>query len=203
MGFVARGIAVALVVAYPLVVFFGLRFFTPREVAIAVGIVFAIRLVAVFASPQRLDVNANIAFTAALGVPVLAALFLNDELALRLVPALVNFAMLVTFGVTLRGVPIIERFAAMVDPDLTDAKKRHCRQFTVLWCVYFFVNGLVCAALAFGPQPLWVFHTGLLSYLLMGLLFAAEFVVRRHRFRQFSNTAVDRVLERLMSGANR
>jgi len=55
----------------------------------------------------------------------------------------------------------------------------------------------VCAALAlYGDIALWTLHTGLLSYGFIGLLLAAEFIVRSWRFSRNAGGIVDRVLRR-------
>jgi uncharacterized membrane protein len=58
------------------------------------------------------------------------------------------------------------------------------------------VNGLVAGVLAVtGPLSLWAVYSGLISYLLIGFVFAAEFVVRRARFQHFGSSVHDRILK--------
>jgi uncharacterized membrane protein len=52
-----------------------------------------------------------------------------------------------------------------------------------VWCAFFVANGAVAAALALsGRRELWAAYTGVVAYLLMGLLFAGEYLVRRRKF---------------------
>ena len=43
----------------------------------------------------------------------------------------------------------------------------------------------------------WALYTGLVAYVLMGILFAVEFVVRSWRFRNYQGTVLEPLFERL------
>jgi uncharacterized membrane protein len=186
-----------LVVAYPFAIFLGLRWLEPREIALAIGALLVLRVL--LGSRRSRRELRQLLWPVLLVVAVLGAtLALNEGRALLFVPAGVNAALLVAFGRTLRrGPPMIETFARLQHPDLTPEEIRHCRSFTAVWCAFFFVNAAVCAALAFyGDIALWTLHTGLLSYVFIGLLLAAEFIVRSWRFSRNEGSVVGRVLRR-------
>jgi peptidoglycan/xylan/chitin deacetylase (PgdA/CDA1 family)/uncharacterized membrane protein len=138
-------------------------------------------------------------------VAVLLALgaILDDPRYLLAYPSLVNAALFVHFAWSLRGVPIAERFARIEarDPGELDATAiRYCRRVTVVWCAFFVVNGGIATALAAAaPRGVWAAYAGGVSYVLVGLVFAAEYVVRRARFGRFGPGLVDRALARLLS----
>ena len=72
---------------------------------------------------------------------------------------------------------------------------RYCRSVTLVWCAFFVVNGAAAALLAaFAPRGWWAGYTGVVSYVLVGALFAAEYVVRKARFGRFGRGPVDRLL---------
>lgn len=101
------------------------------------------------------------------------------------VPVVINAALLVVFGATLRAgaMPMIERFARLQEPELNADQVAWCRAWTRIWCAFFVVNGATAAALAiFAPITWWTFYTGLLSYALLGALLLTEWVMRRRRF---------------------
>lgn len=100
------------------------------------------------------------------------------------VPVLVSLVLLYFFGRTLvSGPPLVETLARLQVPDLSPAQIAHCRTFTRVWCLFFAANAAVCVALALsGDLWLWTGYTGVVSYLLMGLVFAAEWLVRSWRF---------------------
>lgn len=102
--------------------------------------------------------------------------------AARLYPVFMNLVMLVAFAVTLwRGPSMIERFARSFEPDLDEAGVRYTRKVTWVWIGFFILNGAMAGwTVAHGDWTLWTLYNGLISYLLMGALFAGEFLVRRH-----------------------
>jgi uncharacterized membrane protein len=52
---------------------------------------------------------------------------------------------------------------------------------TQVWCWFFSVNGAIALATALWASPaIWTLYNGLIAYLVMGLLFAGEYVVRWH-----------------------
>ena len=70
----------------------------------------------------------------------------------------------------------------------------YCRSVTLVWCAFFVFNGSVALWLALGPDPLlWALYTGMVSYLLIGLVFSIEFSVRAWRFGRHERTVVEPV----------
>ena len=106
--------------------------------------------------------------------------------ALLYVPVLVNLALLWAFGRTLlRGPSLVETLARLQESDLSEAQVAHCRSFTGVWCAFFAANAALCLALAWrGDLWLWTVYTGVVSYLLMGVVFGVEWLVRSWRFHQ-------------------
>ncbi len=121
-----------------------------------------------------------------------------DARALLLVPVLINLGLLFAFGRTLRSGPtLVEQLARLREPDLSAAQVRHCRTTTAVWCAFFAANAAVCFGLAwFAELWLWTLYTGFISYLLMALLFGAEWLVRSWRFHHFTGAWVDPLMRR-------
>jgi len=105
-----------------------------------------------------------------------------------------------TFAATLvRPPPMIERYATLQQPDLTAGEKAHCLTWTWIWVVFFVVNAGVAEALALGAtMDAWAAYSGGIAYVLMGLLFAVEYVVRKARFDRFGGGPLDRALARVL-----
>ena len=87
----------------------------------------------------------------------------------------------VLFGLSLKfGPPLVERLARLQEPELPEHAVRYTRQVTVVWAGFFLANGLVVTALTlWAPLSWWTLYTGLIAYALMGLLFAAEWLIRQ------------------------
>lgn len=122
------------------------------------------------------------------GAAALAAFFILAALrdtggSLTLYPLLVNTAMLAVFAASLIHPPsAIERIARLQHPDLPPAGVRYTRRITQIWCGFFIANGSIIAALALlHADRAWAWYTGVISYLLMGALFAGEWLYRRIR----------------------
>ena len=103
------------------------------------------------------------------------------ELGLRAYPVLVNLAMLSVFATSLwRGMPVIERLTRLKEPDLPPAGVRYTRQVTRVWCAFFLFNASIAGWTALHADlATWTLYNGLISYVLMGLLFGGEWLVRR------------------------
>ena len=115
-------------------------------------------------------------------------------------PVAINGVLLAAFGSTLRSGsrPMIERFARLTVNDLAEAELRWCRGWTWAWTLFFVSNGAIAAALAVAaPLSWWTVYNGLIAYVLMGLMFAAEYVPRKLRFGRWGDHLLDRVLMRL------
>ncbi len=194
-----KALQVALGVGYPFLVFAGLRLLEARWVALGIAGLLLLRGLARARAPRAEDLRRLLAPALLVAAALAFTVAANDEHALLLVPVVVNLALLVAFARTLvTGPPLVETFARMQVPDLPPDEVRYCRSVTGIWCVFFLTNGAVCARLAWvGPTWLWTLYTGLVSYLLIGLLFAAEFVVRAWRFGRYAGTPVEPLFRRL------
>jgi uncharacterized membrane protein len=117
------------------------------------------------------------------------------------VPVGINLVLLMSFAATLRWPPpMIERFARLIDPDLGEAEVRWCRLWTVIWSIFFLLNGAIAAVLAaLRWIELWTLYNGLIAYLLIGTLVGIEWTMRKWRFGRFGERFYDRWLQKLKS----
>ena len=179
---VATGV---LLVLYPLVVYWGLGHFGPRYLAGLLAVLLIPRLWSL--RTQRAQLRLFLPVVVVVGSSYLLTAALNDERFLLYVPSLLSLLYGGFFALTLFNPPsIIERLARMQFAALPPAAARHCTQTTAVWCGFFVVNAGVAFTLAtWASQGSWALYTGLISYVLMGLLFAGEFVVRHTRRSEF------------------
>jgi len=203
MQTVLRVVGALFLATYPVMVYLGITNWSPRAVAVFLSLVLAPMLAIRYRTRSSEHLWAVVRVPlAVLAVLVLAALMDDRRLILAL-PVLVNAVLLLHFAGSLVGpVPVVERLARLEQPELSPSEVRYCRSVTWLWVSFFVVNGLVAGVLALtGPLSLWAVYTGLVSYLLIGLVFTGEFVVRRARFRRFGNGLHDRLLKRILPEA--
>jgi uncharacterized membrane protein len=186
-------------IAYPALIYLAVSVAQPRIVAL-VALLFIVARLA-FTSPEK-----RVGYVRALSLPVLAvasmlaaAAVWNSPTSLLLTPALVSFSLLAVFSRSLAtGQPMVEKFARLQIGDPTDAEIRYCRRVTIVWCVFFLVNGLAAAWLAVaGDLEIWALYTGFLAYLLIGILFASEFTYRHWRFRRYLGAPTDPLFRRV------
>jgi uncharacterized membrane protein len=53
--------------------------------------------------------------------------------------------------------------------------------------VFFIFNGIVAALTISASDAVWALYNGLISYIIMGILFAGEYIVRRHTRNNLPN----------------
>lgn len=164
-----------LTLAYPLLVYFSLTRFQPRYLLLLLLAIALARL-----GVGRRDVLAWATAGCALTLALVAGA-LNDALPLKLYPVAVNALMLLLFGLSLKHPPsMIERLARLQEPQLPAHAIAYTRRVTQVWCGFFVFNGALALWTALAASDrIWALYNGLIAYLLMGLLFAGEWLVRR------------------------
>ena len=166
---------------YPLAIFFGLRVMEPRYVAILLACALLLRR---FRDAGRLLSGlSRIDLAVLTGLLALAAVtaLTNSEQLLRFYPAAMSLGMLSLFGLSLITPPsMVERFARISEPNLPPEGVQYTRRVTQVWCVFFVANGAMAAATAvYASRETWALYNGFIAYLLMGALFAGEWIIRR------------------------
>jgi len=116
----------------------------------------------------------------------------NSAIILKFYPLLINIMLLAAFTATCFFPPnMIFRLAIFQDKSIKGSlgEKRinaYCRTVTYVWCVFFIVNGSIATWTIFsGSDVLWSVYNGGISYVLMGLLFAGEFIARKTVQKKF------------------
>ena len=121
------------------------------------------------------------AVAAVVAVFFAAAWLLNQPAAMYWYPVGMSGLMLLLFGGSLfTRQSLIERLARLREPDLPAAAVAYTRRVTQVWCAFFVFNGGVAAALVLAQAwQAWAWYTGVLAYVLMGVLFVLEWLCRR------------------------
>jgi uncharacterized membrane protein len=108
-------------------------------------------------------------------------------LALYLPPFIIQIGLLWLFGSSLRTgrEPLISRIARLVFQQQDEVTLRYTRSVTLLWTLFF--GALLVETLLltlFASLEVWSLFANIINYLLIVLLFGAEFIYRRLRFPQ-------------------
>ncbi|MCA9533899.1 MAG: hypothetical protein KC593_09475 [Myxococcales bacterium] len=178
---------VVLAVTYPLAVWWSLTHTSARNTGLLVMLVLVPGLALRLRGKQRGELWAVLRVPLVVLSVLLLGVILNDARFVFAMPVLINLGLLATFGSSLRtDTPLIERFARLQSPELSDAQRAHCRRWTGRWCVFFVLNASAALALAlWSDVATWATYTGGVAYALMGGMFTAEFLERRYRFREY------------------
>lgn len=181
---------------YPAVVFFCLVIFRVPVRIFSLFIVFIGLLYILMATSgkgstesvqQRVKKNARLLVSAAIllaaGIFCIAT---GKDVFIKLYPVLMNLIFLFSFGSTLFiGPVIVFRFACLTDKKLAGSFiagriEKYCRKVTIAWCVFFILNGAAALYTVLSQNDkIWSLYNGGISYLLMGILFAVEFAIRK------------------------
>ena len=167
------GFAALLACLYPFWAWWGLERFGILPVALVLAVVMALKAM-VSRSPKNLGFVAIAVLLAALSA------LLDAEEPMLFYPVAVNLFLLWLFGSSLSATPIVEKFARLRTPDLPPEGVRWCRGVTKVWCGFFIANGIAAlATVLYGDREIWMLWNGCASYVLIGVLFAGEFLLRK------------------------
>ncbi|MDR1462940.1 MAG: hypothetical protein LBI68_07385 [Azoarcus sp.] len=127
------------------------------------------------------------ALAAAIGV---AALVFRNGVPLQYYPVLVSLFFLGIFaGSLLQEQSIVERLARRLDPGLPESGVLYTRRVTQAWCVFFVFNTAMTLLCIKAGEEVWALYSGFVAYVLMGLMFAGEFLIRRRVMRRIRDEA--------------
>jgi uncharacterized membrane protein len=167
--------------AYPAFVYFSLDIAPPfLLVAAGLGLI-ALRLCGMLRAPKgKLPHPWIVAFLLAAGI-FAAMSAIEPQMAVKTYPVLINFCVAALFGMSLIWPPtVVERIARIAEPELSLEGQRYTRKVTQVWTLFLFANTVISAiTVLYGSEEQWALWNGLISYLLMGLLFAGEYALRQ------------------------
>lgn len=168
-----------LIAAYPVIVFFGLK---QLSLGYLGGFFFAIAVLRLFLLREQARHNViPLLLTLLLMLAGVHALLSGSPDGLRFYPVAVNAALLVVFAASLfQERTVIERIARLTEPNLPTAAVSYTRKVTIAWCGFFLFNGSVALyTVLYANMETWTLYNGLIAYLLMGLMFGCELLIRR------------------------
>jgi len=175
-------LTVFITLLYPLAIWFGEGYIEPRWLSgvLLMAVLLRIPLLKVHKAGKWLMFGALILMA--------LAVFSNALLPLKLYPVLVNAGMLAVFGYSLVYPPsIVERIARIKEPDLPVQAIMYTRRVTQVWCIFFVLNGSVALITSvWASHAIWSLYNGVIAYVLMGVLFSAEYLFRL-RFKRRHN----------------
>lgn len=79
--------------------------------------------------------------------------------------------------------PLVEVFARKLGHALDEKGVEYCRKATIAWCIFLFLHLCVTIWTCFAALDVWAFYNGALAYVLLGAMFAGEWLARRRARR--------------------
>lgn len=168
---------------YPFLIYFGLAQFSARFFGLVLAAIVVFRVSQLDRKDQiRFLLPALIAFAYTLFVALT-----NSEVALRFYPVMVNLLMLYVFASSHSDeLTVIERIASRVNASKDEHATPYLRKLNLIWSIFFALNAIVSGYTAYYRSlEEWALYNGLISYLLVALLFGLELL-----FRPFYKRAV-------------
>lgn len=186
-------------ILYPFFVFAGMVYFkmSPRVFVAVLACLLLLNLLADWGSfkkggSKKMFILRLIGMTLAIGIIATLVIVTDDAGYSKLYPVIISVLFFGVFSFSLIKPPtIIWRLASMQDKKLAVNPHRekiasYCRKVTVIWCVFFVFNGSMAVFTTFFASDIvWSVYNGLISYILMGLLFGIEFLVRKRVQRSY------------------
>lgn len=170
----------SLFVLYPLLVYMGLQTFQPREIAGFLLVLTALRFfLAKDDKNGKNDPGMSLYWVATATLVIIVTFLSGSKFGLFLYPLLVNLAFFIFFTISLYHPPtVIERIARRQRSDFPERAVIYTRKVTQAWCIFFVLNGSLSLMSIFHSEKWWMLYNGFISYILIGLMLAGEYLIR-------------------------
>ncbi len=98
---------------------------------------------------------------------------------LKFYPPICNLTVFIVFYSSLfQKETVIQRFARRFGDKLEKPAWDYTRRLTYVWCVFMFINLCLSIWTIFLPDNIWIIYNSCISYVLIGLIFGIEYIVR-------------------------
>ena len=171
-----RILIIVLILCYPIVVFVGLTTLSLTNVSLLLLSIVILRIIV-----NGKKTSAGLLIATSLGAFAIGlGIYFNNELGVKIYPVVINTSLAVVFAWSLyRGPTVIEKIAGLKTPNLPEHVIQYTRKVTKVWLAFFIINGCISGYTAlFTDIEIWTLYNGIISYLLMGIIFAVEYLVR-------------------------
>lgn len=112
---------------------------------------------------------------------IIAIFYFTGLRGLKLYPVVVNFCFfLVFFSSLFDKETIIQKFARISEggAELHPKIKVYTQNLTYIWCIYLLLQFFASLATLFMSDKVWMLFNGCISYVLLGIFFAIEYIFR-------------------------
>lgn len=176
-----RVLFIATIATYPFIIYFGIRYFPPSFFGLILLVMLALRYGVLLPSERPILLPVLILFV----TYAVTATVLRNATMLLYYPALVNFSLCAVFLNSLRqGDPLLLRIIRARGWPISKHGPRYLYRLTAIWAGFFVLNGSISIWTATKSIEVWTIYNGLLSYFLVAILAAGEWLFRRYYKRR-------------------
>ncbi len=117
---------------------------------------------------------------------IIALFHFTHWIVVKYYPAVMNFLIFMMFFISsFQKETVIQRFARMMEADIKPKALEYTRKLTYIWAGFTFLNFVVSCLSIFMSENFWMWYNGCISYVLIGIFFAVEYVVRINFKRKY------------------
>lgn len=110
---------------------------------------------------------------------VIFLFYIKRFVLLKFYPPICNLFIFCVFFFSLFGKEtIIQKIARTCSDKLEKKAFDYTRKVTYLWCIFTFLNFVISFWTIFLPDNIWMIYNGFISYILVGIVFGVEYLVR-------------------------
>lgn len=178
-----RVLLFAFFIAYPFIVYFGIKILPPSFFGLVLIALLAMRLGVLLPEERKIFLPILAVF---LGYAIATVIFDSTPMLL-FYPALVNFSLFVVFAGSLRQEePLLLRIVRARGTVISKHTPGYLYRLTALWAGFFALNGIISIWTSTLSMQAWTLYNGLISYFIIAILGGSEWVFRRHYKKKMS-----------------
>lgn len=164
---------------YPIIAYLGLTLGSPSLVAGGLIVILLLRFK--FGQSLVIDKSYTKFFMLSIILVLGYSLITDTSDGIRFYPVVTSLLFLGIFATSLYSKQsIIERIARIREPNLPASAVSYTRKVTILWCVFFIINGSIAFYTAlYSDMATWTLYNGLISYCIMAVIGGVEWLVRK------------------------
>ncbi len=163
-------LGIGFTVLYPFIVFFALK----AQVAWRVMAIFLLAVAGI-----SLVRNKNIWMFFCILFLCLGLIICKQDIFLKLYPVVMNLCVCLMFAGSVRGTPVIEKFAVKMGYILDNEQKKQTKYATYIWAGFMGLLTVISLITVFLSNAIWVWFNGLISYILIAIMIGAELLIHK------------------------
>lgn len=111
---------------------------------------------------------------------VILLFYVKRFVMLKYYPPICNLVILIIFTTSLFcKKTIIQRFAELCEKEeLSQKAIIYTKQVNYAWCIFMLLNFLISVWTIFLSDKIWIIYNGFISYVLIGIVFGVEYLIR-------------------------